>query len=61
MLTLSGGFDLDEADMSGVIEEWSEEAGAWVEAEMEVREPPWRHDTVQMPTRLLDNCYNPLL
>ena len=31
VLTLTGGFDLDEADLSAVIEEWDEEAGPWVE------------------------------
>ena len=56
VLTLTGGFDLDEADLSGVIEEWDEEAGAWVEAEARVSQPPWKHGMVQIPTRLLDHC-----
>ena len=58
VLTLTGGFDLDEADLSSVIEEWDEEAGAWVEARgQEIMEAGWRHTTVQMPTRLLDDCH----
>ena len=57
VLTLTGGFDLDEADLSAVIEEWDEEAGSWVEVRgQEVMEPAWRHTTVQIPTRFLDDC-----
>lgn len=56
VLTLTGGFDLDEADLSGVIEEWDDVAGAWVETETALSQPPWKQSVVQIPTRLLDHC-----
>ena len=56
VLTLTGGFDLDEVDFSGVIEEWDDVAGAWVETDTELSQPPRRQSVLQIPTRLLDHC-----
>ena len=56
VLTLTGGLDLEEGDLSGAIEEWDEEAEDWVVAEAEVRSPTWRHAWLQLPTRLMDHC-----